>query len=65
MPPKQVDPLTWRIRGKASDGMIVTLGKYDSKNKAEADSERFIREGYGDVQIDPIEQPKPPEDESE
>ncbi len=66
MPPKQVDPLTWRVRGKASDGMIVTLGKYDTKNKAEADCERFAKEGYGDVKIDPIPQPEPePEPESE
>ncbi len=62
MPPKQVDPLTWRIRGKASDGMIVTLGKYDTKKKAEADCERFVREGYGNVKLDPIKLPPPPEE---
>ena len=56
------EPLTWRVRGKASDGMIVTLGKYDSEKEAEADCERFVKEGYADVRIDPIKPPSAPKD---
>ena len=62
MPPKQTEPLTWRIRGKSTDGLEVTLGKYDTKKKAEADCERFVNEGYADVRIDPIKLPPPSPD---
>lgn len=63
MPPKQVEPKTWRLRGKATDGMTVTLGRYETEKEAKADCDKFTREGYyTDVALDPIEQPPPEED---
>ncbi len=42
--------------------MIVTLGKYDSEKEAEADCERFVKEGYADVRVDPFKPPPAPKD---
>jgi hypothetical protein len=45
----------WRIRAKASDNQIVTLGKYDTEDQARADHEKIVREGlYRNVTIEEI-----------
>jgi hypothetical protein len=45
----------WRIRAKASDNQIVTLGKYDTEDQARADHEKIVREGlYRNVRIEEI-----------
>lgn len=45
----------WRIRGRSSDGQIVTLGKYDTQNEARVDCDKIIKEGsYRNVNIEQI-----------
>lgn len=54
----------WRILAESTDGLVVTLGKYDTKESAEADKVRIEEEGfYRKVKITytPIE-PKPGEE---
>ena len=38
-------PKMWRIRGKAGDGLVVTLGRYETEPEAQLDFERLTREG--------------------
>jgi hypothetical protein len=58
------EPKLWRIRGKAPDGLIVTLGRYDTEAQAEADLQRFVTEQvYRDVAVEAIS-PRPPGPES-
>ncbi len=56
MPPKwQSAPKRWRVRGTATDGLVVTLGRYETEEQANADRDRLVREGvYRDVHVDPI-----------
>ncbi len=57
----QGEPKCWRVRGKSTDGSIVTLGRHDTEKGAQADAEKLVRDGfYSDVAIEPII--KPPED---
>jgi hypothetical protein len=45
----------WRIRGKASDNQIVTLGKYDTKDAAQVDHDKIVGEAfYRNVTIEEI-----------
>lgn len=49
------EPKRWCVRGKASDGLMVTLGRYLTEDEARADCEKIIKEGlYRDVRVDPI-----------
>jgi len=36
----------WRILAESSDGVVVTLGKYDTKESAELDRARIAEEGF-------------------
>ena len=57
----QGEPKRWRVRGKSTDGLIVTLGCHATDKAAQADAEKFLREGfYRDVtveRIQPVEDP--------
>ena len=51
----QSQPKLWRVRGKSTDGMIVTLGQHDTETAAQADAEKFVTGGfYRDVTIERI-----------
>jgi hypothetical protein len=52
------EPMRWRVRGKASDGLLVTLGRFLTEEEARADCEKLTKEGaYRDIRVDPIEPP--------
>ena len=54
-------PKLWRIRGRASDGVIVTLGRYETEVQAQADLTRFERENqYRKLHIEALEPPPAP-----
>ncbi len=46
----------WRLRGKAVDGLVVTLGRYETTDEAEADLARMSVAGaYRDLVLQPLE----------
>ncbi len=53
----------WRLRGKARDGLIVTLGRYETTPEAEADLARVTAGGgYRNLVLEALEvapQPAP------
>ena len=60
----QGEPKRWRVRGKAKDGLVVTLGRHATEQAARADADKFVRDGYyRNVNIEAIELPPetPPE----
>ncbi len=51
----QSEPKKWRVRGKAADGLMVTLGRYNTEEEARADCQKFADEAtYRDVTVQPI-----------
>ncbi|MCK4343317.1 MAG: hypothetical protein KAY37_16505 [Phycisphaerae bacterium] len=51
----QGEPKRWRVRGRSTDGLIVTLGRHDTEKAAQADAEKFVKEGfYRDVTVERI-----------
>lgn len=55
---KPVPPILFRIVGTASDGLTVTLGKYRSREEAELDLARLLKQAhYRDVVIEALAQP--------
>lgn len=42
----QGEPKRWRVRGKSSDGLMVTLGCHDTEKAAEAEAAKFLKEGF-------------------
>ena len=52
-------PKYWRLRATATDGLIVTLGRYETAEEAHADSNKFAEGGrYRDLAVQAIE-PRP------
>ncbi len=53
----------WRLRGKARDGLTVTLGRYETTPEAEADLARMtVAGGYRNLMLEalePVPQPEP------
>ncbi len=46
----------WRLRGKAADGLVVTLGRYETTADAEADLARMTARGaYRNLVLQPLE----------
>ena len=46
----------WRLRGKARDGLVVTLGRYESTDAAQADLARMTADGgYRDLALQALE----------
>ena len=41
----QGEPKQWRVRGKSTDGLAVTLGRHDTEKAAEAEAEKLRKEG--------------------
>jgi hypothetical protein len=57
----QGEPKRWRVRGKSTDGLTVTLGCHDTEKAARAEAEKFVQEGfYRDVTVERIEPPADP-----
>jgi hypothetical protein len=58
----QGEPKLWRVWGKSTDGLAVTLGRHDTEKAAQADAEKLVKQGfYRDVTVERI---KPAEDAS-
>ncbi len=54
-------PKLWRIRGKARDGLVVTLGKYETEAEAQLDLQRLSDAGgYRDLAVEALPPPPPP-----
>ena len=54
-------PKLWRIRGKAGDGMVVTLGRYETEPEAQIDLQRLTESGgYRNLELEAIAPPPPP-----
>ena len=52
-------PKCWRVRGTATDGLTVTLGRYETAEQAAVDCRQLAkRGGYRDLVVQPIE-PRP------
>ena len=57
----QGEPKRWRVRGKSTDGLTVTLGAHGTENAAQAEAEKFRKEGfYRDVTVERIESVEDP-----
>jgi hypothetical protein len=53
-------PKLWRIRGKARDGLVVTLGKYETEREAQLDLQRFTKSGgYRNLVVEALPPPPP------
>ena len=51
----QGEPKLWRVRGKSSDGLTVTLGNHDTETEAQADAAKLLKgKFYRDVTVEPI-----------
>jgi hypothetical protein len=49
-------PKHWRLRATAADGLIVTLGRYETAEEAHADRGHFAEQGgYRNLTVQPIE----------
>jgi len=58
-------PKLWRIRGKARDGLVVTLGRYATEPEAQIDLQRLTRDGsYRNLELHAITPPPPPPESS-
>lgn len=52
-------PHGWRLVGKSGDGLLVTLGKYQTREEAEKEMGDHIRKGYyRDIAVRSIDPPK-------
>lgn len=53
-------PKLWRIRGKARDGLIVTLGRYETETEAQLDLKRLADLGnYRNLEVEALPPPPP------
>ena len=54
-------PKLWRIVGKARDGLVVTLGRYETEPEAQNDLQRLTDEGsYRHLELQAITPPALP-----
>ncbi len=58
----QGQPKRWRVRGKApSDGLVVTLGRYDTEDEARNARDALARDAiYRDLTVEAIIPPPAP-----
>jgi hypothetical protein len=58
----QSEPKRWRVRGKSpADGMVVTLGRYDTEQEAQAACDTLMKQKtYVDPRVEPIVLPSLP-----
>jgi hypothetical protein len=58
--PAAAKPKLWRIRGEASDGLLVTLGKYETEPEAQLDLQRLTDAGeYRKLTLEALPPPPP------
>ncbi len=51
-------PKLWRIRGEARDGLVVTLGKYETEPEAQLDLQRLTDAGgYRSLVLEALDPP--------
>ena len=54
-------PKLWRIRGKAGDGLVVTLGRYETEPEAQIELQRLTESGgYRNLELQAIDPPPTP-----
>lgn len=54
-------PKLWRIRGRARDGLLVTLGRYETEPEAQFDLLRLTEGGrYRNLELQALAPPAPP-----
>ena len=54
-PWRSTAPKLWRIRGKARDGLVVTLGRYETEPEAQTDLLRLTNYGgYRNLALEAI-----------
>ncbi len=57
---RNTGPKLWRIRGKARDGLVVTLGRYETEPEAQTDLLRLTDYGgYRNLELEAIIPPPP------
>lgn len=57
---KPTEPLLWRVNATSGDGQRVVLGKFATKEQADAELEKSKRAGYyKDLSVVEIPQPEP------
>ena len=62
----QGEPKNWRVRGKSTDGLVVTLGCHDTEIAANTEAEKFRNDGfYRDISVERIEHETEAETEAE
>jgi hypothetical protein len=62
MAKRQAEPKSWRVRGRSTDGLVVTLGCHDTEKAARAEAEKLLKAGfYRDVGVERIEPSENPE----
>ena len=53
--PKWNTPKLWRLRATATDGLVVTLGRYETAEQANADCAKMTEQGgYRNLAVQPI-----------
>jgi hypothetical protein len=58
---REIAPKLWRIRGKAPDGLVVTLGRYATEPEAQIDLQRLTQEGhYRNIKLEALAPPAAP-----
>ncbi len=65
---KEKPQKVYRVEAESSDGVVVTLGRYETKESAESDSRRIVEDAYyTNVNIihTPPPEPEPEEGEAE
>ena len=62
----QGEPKNWRVRGKSTDGLVVTLGCHDTEDAAIAEAQKFKQgDFYRDICVERIEHETETEAETE
>jgi hypothetical protein len=55
-------PKLWRIRGRSRDGLVVTLGKYETEPEAHLDLARLTKSGgYRNLAVEALAPPQLPD----
>ena len=61
----QGQPKQWRVRGRSTDGLTVTLGNHDTETATQADAEKFLKgKLYRDVTVERITPAVDPEQQA-
>ena len=54
-PKAEPKPKLWCVRGKAADGLMVTLGRFETSEEAQAEHDKIaLRNEYRELSVQPI-----------